>query len=177
MGLQASRILNSVHPWLKIRLEWLGEVATIFGSSQTLLSGNRTAVEQLELYNSQTTRPAAFPGCSQHQYGFAADAQWRRATHISSKGRGILLSQNETDRFMASAAHHVNLTTVAQDPGHLQIYPGNQFKNWAVGRGFCPLIPPHPRDNFGIVPGGFFTGLGNDLVDFLSGNFIPGSAF
>lgn len=137
MGLRESRIIREVHPWLGARLKWLGEVAKVVGSSQQLISGNRTKAEQRALFGRLGERPVAAPGCSQHQYGFAADAQYFRATGITSKGRGVIASQNETDRFFASAAHHVSLTTVAGDPGHLQIYPGGQFREWAERTGRC----------------------------------------
>jgi len=142
MGLRESRIINSVHPWLGARLKWLGEVANVVGSSQQLISGNRTRAEQRELFGQLGSRPVAAPGCSQHQYGFAADAQYFRATGITSKGRGVVASQAETDFFMESAAHHVSLTTVANDPGHLQMYPGAQFRSWATSRGLCNPISP-----------------------------------
>lgn len=151
MGLRESRIINSVHPWLGARLKWLGEVARIVGSSQQLISGNRTQAEQTKLFNTVFDRPVAAPGCSQHQYGFAADAQYFRATGITSKGRGIVASQNETDRFFQSAANHVGLTTVNNDPGHLQIYPGAQFRSWAVARGLCPPVRPPTIKRFGII--------------------------
>jgi len=137
MGLRESRIINSVHPWLGVRLKWLAEVATIVGSSQILISGNRTREEQRELFGRLGSRPVAAPGCSQHQYGFAADASYLPSVFITSKARPLLTPTEETNRFMESAAHHVSLTTVANDPGHLQIYPGAQFRSWAVGRGLC----------------------------------------
>lgn len=140
MGIRERRIIRSVHPWLGVRLEWLSEVAAIVGSAQSLISGNRTREEQRVLFDRQGDRPAAAPGCSQHQYGFAADAVYRRATNITSKARGLLSTQAETDRFMQSAAHHVGLTTVNNDPGHLQIYPWAQFRDWAIRFGSCSPI-------------------------------------
>jgi len=144
MGLRESRILQSVHPWLGVRLRWMGEVARIVGSGQSLISGVRTTQEQRVLYDSQGQRPAAFPGCSQHQYGFAADATWLPITQISSKGRLMLVGNKNTNEFMGSAARHVGLQTVSGDPGHLQVYPGSQFKAWAVSQGFCNPNPPPP---------------------------------
>jgi len=140
MGLRESRIIQEVHPWLGVRLQWLSDVAKVVGSSQQLISGNRTREEQRRLFGRLGERPVAAPGCSQHQYGFAADAQYFRATGITSKGRGVMASQVETDQFMESAAHHVSLTTVANDPGHLQIYPGAQFRTWAESTGRCKPI-------------------------------------
>lgn len=140
MSLRSSRILQEVHPWLRVRLEWLAEVATIIGSGQTLISGNRTRSEQADLFGRLGSRPVAAPGCSQHQYGFAADATYLPSVFISSKGRPLLSPIAETNLFMKNAAHHVNLTTVENDPGHVQIYPGAQFRNWAESQGFCDPI-------------------------------------
>ena len=141
MGLRSSRILREVHPWLRVRLEWMGEVARIIGSGQTLISGNRTSDEQQTLFDKTGNRPVAAPGCSQHQYGFAADATYLPSVFISSKARPLLSPIAQTNEFMKNAAHHVNLTTVANDPGHVQIYPGAQFRSWAVARGLCNPQP------------------------------------
>jgi len=137
VSLRSSRILQEVHPWLRVRVEWLSEVARIIGSGQTLISGNRTRQEQQELFGRLGSRPVAAPGCSQHQYGFAVDATYLPSVFVSSKGRPLLSPIEETNRFMENAAHHVSLTTVSNDPGHLQVYPGAQFRVWAIGRGFC----------------------------------------
>lgn len=145
MGLRESRIINSVHPWLGVRLQWLQDVAKAVGGGQSLISGIRTREEQLNLYNRQTTRPAAFPGCSQHEFGFAADAVWTPITQVSSKGKPRVFTPQQTNSFMGSAARHVGLTLVANDTGHLQMYNGLQFKAWSVDRGFCDPNPPPPR--------------------------------
>ena len=148
MGLRESRIINEVHPWLGARLRWLGEVARIIGSTQVLISGNRTRAQQQILFNRSGARPVAAPGCSQHQYGFAADASYLPSVLISSKARPLLTAQAETNRIMESAAHHVSLTTVRNDPGHLQIYPWNQFRDWAIRFGSCS---PISRSGFNII--------------------------
>lgn len=137
MGIRDSRILNEVHPWLRVRLKWLAEVARIIGSGQSLISGNRSREEQQTLFDTVVDRPVAAPGCSQHQYGFAVDATYLPSFFVTTKGRPMTAPNIETNRFMEEAAHSVNLTTVRKDPGHLQIYPGAQFKSWAVARGFC----------------------------------------
>ncbi len=144
MGLRESRIINNVHPWLGARLKWLEDVAVIVGSRQSLISGIRTEAEQRELYDKQTRRPAAFPGCSQHQYGFAADANYLPISLVSSKGRPAVSTGAQTTSFFNSAARHVGLTLVANDDGHYQIYPGIQFREWAVSQGLCNPNPP-PR--------------------------------
>lgn len=142
MGLRESRIINSVHPWLGVRLQWLEEVAEIVGSRQSLISGNRTVEEQLDLWNTVVSRPVAYPGCSQHNYGFAADATYLPIVLISTKGRPAGSSAAQTTSFFNSAARHVGLTLVAKDDGHYQIYPGIQFREWAVSQGFCNPNPP-----------------------------------
>jgi len=141
VGLRQSRILQEIHPWLRVRVEWLAEVARIIGSGQTLISGTRTRDEQQILFDLPLNRPVAAPGCSQHQYGFAVDATYLPSFFVTSKGRPQTNPQLETNTFMQDAAHHVNLTTVANDPGHLQVYPGGQFRDWAIGQGLCTPLP------------------------------------
>lgn len=145
MGLRESRILNEVHPWLSVRLRWLGEVSRLLGGRQLLLSGVRSRSEQLKLYNARSRRPVAFPGCSQHQYGFAADVSYLPFAGITSKGRPRVTSEAETLEIMENFARQVNLTLVSGDPGHRQIYPASVFKPWAVRLGLCdPNPPPRP---------------------------------
>ncbi len=145
VGLRESRIINSVHPWLGVRLQWLQDVSRIVGGNQLLISGVRTQAEQRTLYDNQTTRPAAYPGCSQHEFGFAADAKWLPITQITSKARLKVFTNAETNTFMGNAARHVGLHLVAGDTGHVQMYPNSEFKSWAVASGFCNPNPPFPK--------------------------------
>jgi len=138
MGLRDSQIISSVHPWLGVRLKWLGEVARLLGGGQSLISGNRTVSEQARLWEASTTGPVADPGCSQHQYGFAADATWLPFVIVTSKGRPLLTSQAQTNAIMSGHARRAGLTTVTNDAGHVQIYPGAMFRTWAQSRGLCP---------------------------------------
>lgn len=144
MGLRDTQILNSIHPWLKVRVRWLGEVARLLGGGQSLISGNRTFAQQLTLYSAPGNRPVAYPGCSQHQYGFAVDATWLPFAQVTSKGRAVSTSPSETNSIMAGHARRAGLTTVVGDDGHLQIYPGAMFREWAVRSGHCPANPPPP---------------------------------
>lgn len=137
MGLRESRIINEVHPWFGGRLRWLGQVARLYGGVQLLISGNRTREEQAVLYKNRGTRPVALPGCSQHQYGYAADAVWQRFAVVTSKGKAAFYTQAETDRTMNELAAIAGLTTVSGDPGHLQVFNGVAFRTWAVTNGFC----------------------------------------
>lgn len=149
MGLRESRILNEVHPWLRVRLKWLAEVARLLGGGQSLISGVRSSGQQRELWERRGARPVAFPGCSQHQYGFAADAVWIPFVGITSKGRGKVINTSaETQAAMEGFARQAQLTTVSNDPGHLQIYPGAMFRAWAVRRGLCNPPPPIQRLTF-----------------------------
>ncbi len=137
MGLRESRIINEVHPWFGGRLRWLGQVARLYGGIQLLISGNRTRAEQQVLYQNRGTRPVALPGCSQHQYGYAADAVWQRFATVTSKGKAVVFTQAETDWTMRQAAAIAGLTSVSGDPGHLQVFNGVAFRTWAVSQGFC----------------------------------------
>jgi len=151
MSLQASRILSGLHPWLAARVRWLGEVATLYGSGQTLISGTRTITEQGRLYDFQGNRPAAYPGCSQHQYGFAVDATYLPIVQITSKGKPFIWTPAETTSAMNNAARHVGLTVVANDDGHYQVFPGIQFREYIVAVGLCPQNPPPPLWNIAEV--------------------------
>lgn len=178
MSLRDSRIINSVHPWLGARLQWLGQVAKIVGSTQSLISGNRTREEQLRLYNGSSARPAAFPGCSQHQYGFAADAVYNPIVLISSKGRPAPISPRDTTVFFNSAARHVGLTLVAGDDGHYQVFNGGEFKRAVVSLGVCNPNPP-PRfigESFPLVGGRIdqFCGPGFTSLQIRPTGFICG---
>jgi len=125
----------------------MGEVAALVGSNQNAFSGRRSLAEQRKLYETISTgRPVAYPGCSQHNYGFAVDVSWTPIVQVTHKGRMKVFTPSETLNFMNSAARHVGLTLVAGDDGHFQIYPGIQFKEWAVSFGLCNPNPPlRPR--------------------------------
>lgn len=149
MSLKDSQALQSVDPWLKVRLEWIKEVYSIVGGEATIISGRRSLANQLNLYNSISSRPVAFPGCSQHNYGFAADISF--GIIILKNSRGFIpkipssvriLSEKESVAFGSSLARHVGLTLVAGDDGHVQMYHGSTFRTWAVDRGLCPSNPP-----------------------------------
>lgn len=144
MGLRESRIKGEVHPWFGARLQWMEDVAKLYGGRQLLISGNRTEGEQRHLYNQSRSRPAAYPGCSQHQYGLAADAVWQPFQGITSKGKGFTYTQEETDRIMNSAARYASLHLVTNDTGHMQVFNGLQFKEAVVSLGLCNPNPPDP---------------------------------
>jgi len=109
------------------------------GGVQIYLSGFRTDAEQQRLFQRAGTRPVAAPGCSQHQYGYAVDLAWGLLREESPIGH---FSPKEIESFMGEVGRILGLTTVARDPGHFQIFPGADFRNWAVLSGFC--VPPPP---------------------------------
>ena len=143
MSLSESRALTNVHPWLAVRIRFLREVIDIWGGGQRYLSGFRTVEQQQSLFFRPSERPVAAPGCSQHQYGYAVDVSW---LPIINFVQNIQLSGKQTDDVMISLGNQIGLITVAGDPGHFQIFPGSEFKAWAVASGFCD--PDLRRPNF-----------------------------
>jgi len=146
VSLSESRALSNVHPWLAVRIRWMGEVIEIWGGKQIYLSGFRTSEEQQILFDTQTTRPAAAPGCSQHQYGFAVDVSWLPITRITGTDVVDVSLFFKTPEIMMDLGRHIGLTTVQHDSGHFQVFPGPEFKAAAVAAGFCD-----PNAGFGAA--------------------------
>lgn len=141
MSLRESQALTGVHPWLAERIRFLGQVIDIWGGRQVYISGFRTKAEQKRLFDSTTTRPVASPGCSQHEYGYAVDVLWLPIFNFADN---IQLSPRETNRAMQDLGRDLGLITVERDTGHFQVFPGSEFRDWAVRSGFC-----EPRVRFG----------------------------
>lgn len=144
MSLKESRALNGVDPWLAVRVQWLGQVIEAWGGVQIYLSGVRTREEQQVLYDRVRNRPVAAPGCSQHQYGYAVDVTWGLLREFSPLGD---FSPVEINELMSELGQRIGLVTVQNDRGHFQIFPGAEFRPWAVDAGFCQKfpLPPRPR--------------------------------
>lgn len=134
MSLKESRALNGVDPWLAVRVRFLGQVIEAWGGVQIYLSGVRTDAEQSRLFDREGPRPVAAPGCSQHQYGYAVDVAWALLREFSPLGH---FSPKEINELMMDIGRRIGLVTVERDPGHFQIFPGSEFKPWAVAAGFC----------------------------------------
>jgi len=133
VGLEASRVRNSVHPWLAERLLFLEQIADFYGGRVGYSSGFRTVDRQAALFRQlRGIRPVARPGCSQHQYGFAADL-----FYIPPVEFGAEFMRNFTN-LMEDFARQLGLRTVAGDPGHLQVFPGSEFREWAQSWDICP---------------------------------------
>jgi len=150
MSLKESQALTNVHPALAERMRFMRQVIDFWGGGQIYLSGFRSIEQQEQLFNRDTQRPTAAPGCSQHQYGFAVDVIWNP---IFDFGRNIAIHGKELVEVMSNLGRQLGLTVVANDPGHFQVFPGAQFKAWAVASDFCdpnavPIRPaalfPHP---------------------------------
>ena len=139
MSISSSRVLNGLHPWLAERVKFLGDVIEFYGGVQIYLSGTRTRSEQQRLYDTVLGRPVAAPGCSQHQYGYAADVAWGALLEQSALGG---FSPRELAEAMTNLGRQVGLVVVRGDPGHFQIFPGSEFRTWAVASGFCNPNPP-----------------------------------
>lgn len=176
MSLKESRVLGSVHPWLAVRVKWLGDVIAAWGGVQIYLSGFRTEAEQISLMRSLAVkfsrRPVAGPGCSQHQYGYAVDVAWGLLREESAIGE---FSPKEINDLMGNLGKSIGLVTVRLDPGHFQIFPGAEFKPWAIGSGFCdPVETERLRDRFELTAEKrFFAKFGEEEVErflMLSGN-------
>lgn len=131
----------------------MGEVINAWGGVQIYLSGNRTEAEQQRLFDTLRMKPVAAPGCSQHQYTYAADVAWGLLREESALGG---YNKREIEDLMGAVGRSVGLVTVANDRGHFQIFPGSEFKAWAVSAGFCdPNARRRPISN-----SEFFCGIG-----------------
>ncbi len=121
----------------------MGDYIALLGGVQIYLSGFRSRSQQEDLFVTVRNRPVARPGCSQHQYGFAVDVAWGLLREESPIGQ---FSPREINSFMSEVGRILGLTAVERDPGHFQIFPGAQFKAWAVASGFCDPTPVPIRD-------------------------------
>jgi len=131
--------LGSLHPYVRDRLGYILAVADWYGGNYEVTSGFRTEAEQRDLIRQGKTTTA--PGCSQHQYGLAADVKF---------------ANDIWQEWYLAAARQLGLVTVSNDPVHIQTFPGADFREWAVGRRFC--IPersfPHPDGQVVTNPDG-----------------------
>jgi len=98
-------------------------IADRYGGKYTILSGYRSLNKQFKLWEAQTSTPAAFPGCSQHNYGLAVD---------------VSFTDNRWQRWFMGNAQKIGLQTVVGDRNHLQVLPGADFRRRAEGSGLCP---------------------------------------
>lgn len=141
MSLQGSRILKELHPWLRIRIEYLEAIVNHFRGVFIYLSGFRTEAEQIKLMRLSaqrfSSRPVAGPGCSQHNH-FGPDGN-TLAVDVGIAGPLEFEQVAFTDfnDQIDAWARQIGLTTVRGDSGHFQVFPGREFRTWSVASGFC----------------------------------------
>ena len=121
-------------------MQWIEQTVNDWGGTVVYVSGYRTRAQQQELWESRqgwlgrlTGRPVAPPGCSQHNYepSYAVDIRV-----VPAHGEGGI-DVRDWDNFITSLGNYVGVTTVRNDPGHYQMYPGAQFGQWATDSGLC----------------------------------------
>ncbi len=114
---------SGIHPYVAERVRYLLSLADRHGGRYTVLSGGRSLAKQWELYQAQTTIPAAFPGCSQHQYGLAMDVKF---------------TDPEWQEWYLASARKIGLQTVSFDPNHIQAISRGSFYPFVNQAGLCP---------------------------------------
>jgi len=122
MSLSLRSQLRTANPYFAWAVEYILDVADHYGGRYSLTSVWRTAAEQQALRELPNST-AAQVGCSQHQYGLAAD---------------VVFSNTAWQDWYLASARNLGLTTVRGDSVHVQMVPGAQFREWAESRGRCP---------------------------------------
>lgn len=101
-------MMAGVHPALKARVQLILNVAARHGGDYRVSSGLRSREQQDSLFCSPNPFPVARPGCSQHEYGFAVD---------------VVFSRQDWQRWYLAVGGLLGLSTVPNDPVHLQLFP------------------------------------------------------
>jgi len=114
--------LRSSNPYLAWAVQYILDVASRYGGQHSITSVNRTAQEQWDLYNRPNSL-AVRPGCSQHQYRAAVDVKFEDPAW-----------QN----WYLASVRNFGLTTVRNDPVHVQLLTGAAFRAWAQPYRACP---------------------------------------
>ena len=130
MSLSIRNRLIGLHPFVSSRVEYILNWASQYGPEVSITSTVRTAQEQWRLFNSPNSL-AAQVGCSQHQYGLAADVSFQ---------------DSAWQNWYLASARNFGLTTISGDPVHVQAVPGAQFREIAGRAGLCP-DPRYPLEN------------------------------
>jgi len=128
MSLSSRAPLGGVHPWLAERIRFILDYADNWGPAYTITSGVRTANEQFFLFNTPGV-VAAQVGCSQHQYGLAVD---------------VYFEDPGWQQWYLSSTRNFGMTTLTEDPVHVQVFPGQTFREWVAAAGYCPDTRYHP---------------------------------
>lgn len=128
MSLHTRARLGFLHPWVADRIRYILDYADNWNPTYSITSGYRTAQEQWALYQDPNS-PAARVGCSQHQYGLAADVKFER---------------QDWQNWYLDSARRLGLSTVSGDPVHVQAIPGVTFAQLSRAEGLCPDVYYHP---------------------------------
>lgn len=122
---------TGIHPFVRDRVRYLLRLADRYGGDHRVTSGKRSQAKQWKLYNESRNVPAAFPGCSQHEYGLAIDVQFR---------------DSRWQTWYLDSARRIGLTTVPNDPYHVQALPASVIRPILEGAGRCPSADFVGRD-------------------------------
>lgn len=115
--------LAGVHPYVADRVRYILQVADHYGASYTITSAWRTQAAQANLWVKQNRLPAAFPGCSSHEYGLAVDVVFR---------------DPRWQQLYQQVAPLMGLHTVPGDNVHVQALAPSVMKSILQQRGLCP---------------------------------------
>lgn len=143
-------IKDELHPWLRIRIQFLEDLVTFYGGVFIYFSGFRTFDEQRALLDEKGIfgRPVADPGCSQHNH-FSNGEALAVDVGITGPITDELMAFGDFNNAIDEIARAIGLVTVAKDPGHFQVFPGSEFRSWATQSGFC--VPPLPGWDLALV--------------------------
>jgi len=114
---------SGIHPYVADRVRYLISIANRYGAQPRVISGKRSQAKQWRLYNENVGIPTAFPGCSQHEYGLAMDVEF---------------PTRAWQNWYQQSASRIGLTTVTNDPHHVQALPAAVIRPILTGRGLCP---------------------------------------
>jgi len=148
-----------LHPAVRERMDLIKKAGDQLGFAPEVTSTFRDRSKQVDLWNKcargQVSRPVKFPGCSQHEFGFAFDMVASKGARIADQpipGRlemaicGLLgiCPQNPTQRDIPSAqftlqvmGRRMGLTSPASDPIHFSVFPASVWD-------------PHMRSEFNL---------------------------
>lgn len=144
--------LNLLPPWMKSNVKGFQRELTAHGAGSLVLSTRRSALEQAQICAKKPPGfPCAKPGCSQHQFGFAADisttvwydslldAPCQLGCYPILIHRGLRefreCQQKCTDVQVGrvtdlASKWYLRRPFVNSDPNHYQAYPTGEFVRW-----------------------------------------------
>lgn len=143
-----------VHPYVTARVRYILGVADRHGARYTVTSGRRTQAAQANLWVKQTRLPAAFPGCSSHEYGLAMDVKFR---------------DPRWQNLFQQVARAIGLSTVPSDEVHVQGLPSSVVVPILKNRGLCPSWGYRTLTRGAVGVNEMFCGQGGGVLAFREG--------